>query len=406
MYSMVLIETGFHFESENVTKGKSVTMATEMKMIKIVDIAVDHEWNSRIMDTDKVGQDSMELPSSREDAKKMPMVDLINSIKESGQLSPILVRRLPPKSDKPYALVAGFRRLTAMATIGKTEINALIMDIDERTAAMLNAAENEQRKDLEPYELAVTCKRLFDKYGYTKTEIAEKLGRSQSYVNSIILNLELVHPKILDAWAGRSGDRARKAAKTDNLVKWRNLPKEEQLAKFEEMMGDKTGKGEGKGKSESTAEGAGENGGEKSPDGAPKLERRTKGEFQLAYDFFASDSVPDTMTFDEVETIKRTLDWATGRATKLLGIDLNEFAKAKKEQEQAKRSAFEKWMSDPNTLAKFQKAYEDEQRGKNVKNGNPPATGGVATPVTHPVAPSKDVGKDAGKDVGKNKPAK
>ena len=50
------------------------------------------------------------------------------SIKERGQLSPILVR----KTQSGFELIAGERRWRAMQSIQEQNINAIVMDVDDK----------------------------------------------------------------------------------------------------------------------------------------------------------------------------------------------------------------------------------------------------------------------------------
>ena len=64
------------------------------------------------------------------------------SIKERGQLSPILVR----KTQSGFELIAGERRWRAMQSIQEPNINAIIMDVDDKESALIAIVENVHRE--------------------------------------------------------------------------------------------------------------------------------------------------------------------------------------------------------------------------------------------------------------------
>ena len=82
------------------------------------------------------------------------MEDLIESIKENGIITPVLVRPL----DDGYEMVSGHRRMFAAESCGLQTIPAIIreMDDDEATVAMVDA--NIQREELLPSEKAFAYK--------------------------------------------------------------------------------------------------------------------------------------------------------------------------------------------------------------------------------------------------------
>src|SRR5688572_27077792 len=70
------------------------------------------------------------------------LADLAASIKSTGLIQPILVR----KAGQQYQLIAGERRLRAAKLAGLTSIPALIRDIDAVTQAQMALIENIQRE--------------------------------------------------------------------------------------------------------------------------------------------------------------------------------------------------------------------------------------------------------------------
>ena len=123
--------------------------------------------------------------------------ELAESIKEHGVIQPIVVRKI---SDK-YEIIAGERRYKASILAGKTTIPAIVTDLDDKNSAEIALIENVQRQDLTPIEEAVSYKKILDMGYINQTELAEKLGKTQSTIaNKLrLLNLnEEVQEALLD----------------------------------------------------------------------------------------------------------------------------------------------------------------------------------------------------------------
>ncbi len=114
--------------------------------------------------------------------------DLEKSIRESGIIQPLLVR----KTGDSYQLIAGERRLIAARQAGLTEVPALIRDVDEGDEILeIALIENIQREDLNPVEQARSYRRLIDEFGLTQEEVSRKVGKSRPSIANIVRLLEL-----------------------------------------------------------------------------------------------------------------------------------------------------------------------------------------------------------------------
>lgn len=87
------------------------------------------------------------------------MLETVESIRERGVLVPILVR---PQNDGTFQIVSGHRRHHASLLAGKTEIPAIVRDMDDDTAILLMVDSNLQREELFPSEKAVAYKMKLD----------------------------------------------------------------------------------------------------------------------------------------------------------------------------------------------------------------------------------------------------
>ena len=114
--------------------------------------------------------------------------ELASSIRQHGIIQPLVVRRI---SDK-YEIIAGERRFKAATIAGLQTVPAVVADIDDNKSAEVAIVENVQRKDLNPIEEARSYKNLLDKGYLTQSELAKKMGISQSAIaNKLrLLNLD------------------------------------------------------------------------------------------------------------------------------------------------------------------------------------------------------------------------
>lgn len=113
--------------------------------------------------------------------------ELSESIKEHGLIEPIIVK----KSIKGYDLVAGERRTKAARLAGLTKIPAIIRDFTDQQMMEIALIENIQREDLSPIEEATAYKNYIDATGLTQEEVANKFGKSRSYITNLLGLLSL-----------------------------------------------------------------------------------------------------------------------------------------------------------------------------------------------------------------------
>ena len=131
-------------------------------------------------------------PRSNFDEGKL--LELTDSIKNHGIISPILVREMGLNQ---YEVIAGERRLRASKKAGLTTIPCLIDQKKDQDALESALIENLQREDLNAVEEARGYDRLKREFGLTQDEVASSTGKARSTIaNSIrLLNLS---PKVLD----------------------------------------------------------------------------------------------------------------------------------------------------------------------------------------------------------------
>ncbi len=112
--------------------------------------------------------------------------ELAASIRATGVLQPILVRRNPGASG--YQLVAGERRLRAAVIAGLKQIPAIVKEVTDREMMELSLVENIQRENLNPIEEAKAYQTLVKELGMTHDQVSERVGKQRvSITNSMRL---------------------------------------------------------------------------------------------------------------------------------------------------------------------------------------------------------------------------
>src|SRR5882724_6432623 len=112
------------------------------------------------------------------------LTELTASISEKGVLEPLLVK--PSRLSGRWMIIAGERRWRAATAAGLSEVPCIEMEVDDRAVAEIALIENMQRKDLTIWEEADGLLFLCDKFGYTRDDVARKVGKSRSTVTEMI----------------------------------------------------------------------------------------------------------------------------------------------------------------------------------------------------------------------------
>lgn len=139
------------------------------------------------------------------------MMDLIESIKENGVLTPVIVR---PKEDGNYEMISGHRRLFAATSAGLETIPVYVKELtdDQATIAMVDS--NLQRERILPSEKAFAYKMRYEAMRRTAgrpeknlsqigtnyradVELAKTVGESRNQVHRYLRLTELI-PELLD----------------------------------------------------------------------------------------------------------------------------------------------------------------------------------------------------------------
>ncbi|HBD62975.1 MAG TPA: nucleoid occlusion protein, partial [Clostridiales bacterium] len=114
--------------------------------------------------------------------------ELSQSIKNYGIIQPITVRKI---YDDIYEIVAGERRFKAVKLLNLDAIPAVVIEVKEEESAAMALIENLQREDLDFIEEAMAYERLIEDFELNQTQLAEKLGKSQSTIANKMRILKL-----------------------------------------------------------------------------------------------------------------------------------------------------------------------------------------------------------------------
>lgn len=185
--------------------------------IPLDDIDVDYEWNSRSPANTVVDA------SPETDDESSGLGGLIANVLRNGQKDPVDVRPTAQpfyrQTTRPWSLVAGFRRVTAITSINRDE--KLIAERDERLkeirkkqpeavlwlvsnlpdgyvlckihgpmsereAFLWNARENSNREQLTPPDTTMMVKKGVEVHGLTVYDLAVQLGKTPGSVSDYV----------------------------------------------------------------------------------------------------------------------------------------------------------------------------------------------------------------------------
>jgi ParB family chromosome partitioning protein len=113
--------------------------------------------------------------------------ELAESISSEGLLQPIVARRVNDK----FELVAGERRWRAHQLLEKSKILVRVLSTSDISSASLALIENLQREGLNPIEEAYGYYSLINEFNLTQTDVAERVGKSRTYITNLIRLLQL-----------------------------------------------------------------------------------------------------------------------------------------------------------------------------------------------------------------------
>ncbi|MDQ5929202.1 MAG: ParB-like protein partition protein, partial [Bacteroidota bacterium] len=185
------------------------------------------------IDVDKINPNPYQPRREFEEDK---LRDLADSIRMYGILQPLVVSRVEKDTEDggmttEYELIAGERRLRASKLAGVSQVPVVIRIGDDNLMKFeLAIIENLQREDLNAVERAKAFKQLAEKFGFTNTQIGQKMGKSREYVANTIRILALPEEILQALSEGKISE-----GHTRPLLMLKDHP-EEQIVLFKEIL--------------------------------------------------------------------------------------------------------------------------------------------------------------------------
>jgi ParB family chromosome partitioning protein len=129
----------------------------------------------------------------RKDFEVNALRELATSLRQSGLLQPVVVRRV----GQAYQLIVGERRWRAAKLAGLERIPAVVREVNDAESLELALVENLLREDLNPMEEAEAYQRLLAEFSWTQEELAERVGKDRSSIANCLRLLRL--PELIQA---------------------------------------------------------------------------------------------------------------------------------------------------------------------------------------------------------------
>ena len=108
--------------------------------------------------------------------------ELAASMREHGFFGHLLVRQ----QGRWYQLAYGERRLRAAQTAGLSTVPVHARELNDEQMLEISLTENVQREDLHPVDEAHAYALLQEELGYSVRQIADRIGKSKSYVGTLL----------------------------------------------------------------------------------------------------------------------------------------------------------------------------------------------------------------------------
>jgi ParB family chromosome partitioning protein len=156
----------------------------------------------------------------RKSMDESELSELSASIRELGVLQPILVRQISPVE---YELIAGERRLRAAKRANLASIPAMLMETTPLSQQVMALVENIQRKNLSAIEEAVCLQDILSKTGWSQSDLAKRMGRSQASIANKLRLLRLDESVQQLVIGGKLGERQARALLSLSMEEQRRL---------------------------------------------------------------------------------------------------------------------------------------------------------------------------------------
>jgi ParB family transcriptional regulator, chromosome partitioning protein len=117
-------------------------------------------------------------------------------LKAVGQQQPCIVRPIVGNSNFKYEVIAGERRWRA-SLLAKIKLKVIVTELSDNDAALVQASENSNRKDLSEYARGISYSKLIEQGLLSRTDLQTKLNISKSSVRDL-LSFSRITKEVLD----------------------------------------------------------------------------------------------------------------------------------------------------------------------------------------------------------------
>jgi ParB family chromosome partitioning protein len=185
--------------AKRLGKGLASMISVPIEIMKVpADIGAE---NIKLSDFNRIAVLQI-VPSPyqpRREIDPLQLQALADSIRESGVIQPILVRRVPNSAgaNPRYELIAGERRWRAATAAGLVEIPAIVKDVTDEQAAECALIENIQREDLNPMDRAWAVRALCERFHLSHEQLSKKIALERSTITNLVRLTEL-EPEIAE----------------------------------------------------------------------------------------------------------------------------------------------------------------------------------------------------------------
>jgi ParB family chromosome partitioning protein len=144
----------------------------------------------QLSEPSKVNLEDLELPPLplREKIEPKEVETLAESIKASGLLQPLLVRR---KSNGKLEIVDGCRRYHALKLVGVHDVDVKVIEASNEEAYLKSLEANLQRESLNPIEEAKGYLKAWKELGFKVDVVAKRVGKTRDYILKMVKLLDL-----------------------------------------------------------------------------------------------------------------------------------------------------------------------------------------------------------------------
>ena len=148
------------------------------------DAAVGLAQEPTLIEVDRLASNPFQ---PREAVTEESLASLAESLRNSGMIQPISVRRCGARLE----IITGERRWHAARLAGMKAVPVVVRQADDRQMLEMALVENIQREDLNPVDRARGYRQYCDDFGATAEQLAKRLGEDRTTITNYLRLLDL-----------------------------------------------------------------------------------------------------------------------------------------------------------------------------------------------------------------------